>query len=185
MNGLLATIFSKIVGNNGILSKQATSNSYLKNLIDFSTRKNFVIFNSSGSWTVPVGVSVIDVYMESSGGKGNSGSNSFQGGSGAFVFLKNYINIVAGNTIYLSVGTTSGTHDTVLTGDDDTTVTCPGGTDATTGSRGTNTLETCHAAFSNASSGAGIVSLKSGGIGLDDGDPVEATGGNGIVIIFY
>lgn len=162
----------------------------------------YQVFTTSGSWTVPGGISKAFVYVAGGAGGGSTGSPnpSAKGGAGASVIA--YIStLTAGTSITVTVGTGgAGTNFGATGGNGNTSsfgtyITCTGGTGAvgsTSGTTGTITLSSATAMrfgssfIGNTGTTSGIGNLtwstsytEAPGTGMT-GSPSTASNGNGM-----
>jgi hypothetical protein len=135
-----------------------------------------VTFSTSGTFTVPNGVTEITVQVWGGGGKGGTttGNNTYCGGGGGGAYSRSILSVTAGTSYTYTVG--NGSTSTASGGDSwfgsTSTVMAKGGN-----SVATNTLT--GATGGSASSGFGAVKFSggSGGNGLDN--PTRLGGGGG------
>ena len=145
---------------------------------------NAVVVTTSGTWTIPVGISKLKVTVIGGGGGGGTGitscgttSLSGGGGGGAGVGISYLTGVTPGNTFSIVVGSggtsaTAGGNTTLSSGTQTiTTITASGGgagaTQWTSGAGGTSTGATLN------------LTGASGGCGIYYPQPVSACGGAG------
>ena len=95
------------------------------------------VFTSSGTFTVPTGVTTVLVTVIAAGGNGGNGPGSGVcgggngGGGGAGGYIVDYVTVTPGGTASVSVGTNSGTRTSSFAGG--TTITASGGSNGANG----------------------------------------------------
>jgi hypothetical protein len=99
---------------------------------------NYQVFTSSGTFTVPAGVTRVKVTAIGAGGNGGTGftsgcacDQSFGGGGGAGGYVVDYVGVTAGGSATVTVGTNSGTRASSFAGS--TTLTASGGNNGANG----------------------------------------------------
>jgi hypothetical protein len=85
------------------------------------------VFTSSGTFSVPTGVTNVKVTVIGAGGNGGNGTNSWSdgGGGGAGGYVVDYVNVTSGGTASVTVGTNGGTRTSSFAGG--STITATGG----------------------------------------------------------
>jgi hypothetical protein len=142
-----------------------SSSTYLRgdgvwNAISIPESNNDQVFTSSGTFTVPTGVSRVKVSVIGAGGNGGTGVNGGArgGGGGAGGYVVDYVAVTPGGTATVTVGTNAGTRTSSFAGT--TTLTALGGSD---GAGGTVT------GLSAASTVFGLTNYATGSRRADDG----------------
>ena len=111
-------------------------------------------FTSNGTFTIPTGVTAIQVTVQ--GGGGNGGSNSGTGGGGGGTGIQYFTGLTAGNTLAVTVGGVGGTSQIAS---------------------GTQTITTASASGGGTGAGGGATSFTGGGSA--SGCAISFTGGTG------
>lgn len=141
-----------------------------------------VTFTSSGSWTVPAGVSTADVQCWGEGGNGGvgkAGTGSHSGGGGGGGEFAEEPNLAVSGTISFTIGAGGTSTNTTFPGTSVTVTAHFGGNavSTTAGAAGTGSTNTTH--FNGGTGGSGGTGSFFGGGGGGSSAGTAAVGGNG------
>lgn len=128
-----ANITTGTIATARLASGTANSSTYLRGdqtwaSLSIPASNNKQIFTSSGTFTVPSGVTSVKVTVIGAGGNGGNGStpDGFSGGGGgAGGYIVDYVTVTPGASVTVTVGTNAGTRTSSFAGG--TTITAAGG----------------------------------------------------------
>ena len=147
-------------------------------------------FTSNGTFTIPTGVTAIQVTVQ--GGGGNGGSNSGTGGGGGGTGIQYFTGLTAGNTLAVTVGGVGGTSQIASGTQTITTASASGGgtgiSGGSTSFTGGGSASGCTISFTGGAGGRRFLNIDLVGVGggscFGAGGPANedsggATGQNG------
>jgi hypothetical protein len=139
-SGAIGVGTSPAFGTSGqVLTSGGSSAAPSWTTISVPESNNDQVFTSSGTFTVPAGVSRVKVTVIGAAGNGGTGVDGGirGGGGGAGGYVVDYVAVTAGGTATVTVGTNAGTRTSSFAGT--TTITASGGSNGVDGASGGDT----------------------------------------------